>query len=297
MWSQPAKRCLLQRLNELTCRPSNCSITTMDSVQSPTWTRSRTPERITYTPPYTLSTSGRFDHTASDMVGLDMYRNQWSRGRTPERVTYTPPYTNHSPAGSRASSTHSVRSMIDERMEWAHQERVRSASRGPAHPESPFREDSPYYAEYTGLPAVTFPRASGRSTPGSRRQSFSCGSGSQSCTDTTKTGQKRRASSPPLDGECFPTASTEESKYHNRGRYFQSSDGAPPASCSQSSHSLLSSAQSYTARSDSFVSPSNTSSSDSRSIKNRLSQLRRLYHCKCCALPRTFDTADDFRFA
>lgn len=60
------------------------------------------------------------------------------RGRTPERVT-------HSPSYSRDSSASSARSMIDERMGWANEERSRSASRPPPEPASPFTEASPYH--------------------------------------------------------------------------------------------------------------------------------------------------------
>jgi hypothetical protein len=61
-----------------------------------------------------------------------------SRGRTRERA---PQYSTH----SRNSSASSARSMIDERLEWANEERFRSASRGAPEPASPFREASPYH--------------------------------------------------------------------------------------------------------------------------------------------------------
>lgn len=59
------------------------------------------------------------------------------RGRTPERVP-------HSSSFSRNSSASSARSMIDERMEWANEERSRSASRPPPEPASPFTDASFY---------------------------------------------------------------------------------------------------------------------------------------------------------
>ena len=62
-----------------------------------------------------------------------------SRGRPLERA---PQYsTTH----SRNSSASSARSMIDERMGWANEERSRSASRPAPEPASPFRESSPYH--------------------------------------------------------------------------------------------------------------------------------------------------------
>jgi hypothetical protein len=69
------------------------------------------------------------------------------RGRTPERVDHTR-YSPRPHAVSRANSTSSVRSMIDERLEWAHQDRMRSASRDRSVPRSPFHEDSPFCAEF-----------------------------------------------------------------------------------------------------------------------------------------------------
>jgi hypothetical protein len=72
-----------------------------------------------------------------------------SRGRTPERVDHTR-YSPRPHGVSRANSTSSVRSMIEERLEWAHQDRMRSASRDRSVPPSPFHEDSPFYAEFAG---------------------------------------------------------------------------------------------------------------------------------------------------
>jgi hypothetical protein len=46
---------------------------------------------------------------------------------------------------SRNSSASSARSMIDERMEWANEERSQSSSRPAPEPASPFRESSPYH--------------------------------------------------------------------------------------------------------------------------------------------------------
>jgi hypothetical protein len=69
------------------------------------------------------------------------------RGRTPEREERWGS-SDSTPTGSRASSASSARSMIDERLEWAHQDRLRSASRGNSIPPSPFHENSPFYAEF-----------------------------------------------------------------------------------------------------------------------------------------------------
>jgi hypothetical protein len=69
------------------------------------------------------------------------------RGRTSQRAEHA--HSSSRPlAGSRASSASSVRSMIDERLEWAQQHRVRSASRDRPLPPSPFQEHSPFFAEY-----------------------------------------------------------------------------------------------------------------------------------------------------
>jgi hypothetical protein len=49
--------------------------------------------------------------------------------------------------------------MIDERLEWAHQDRVRTASRNNSIPASPFHENSPFYAEFgRSLSLATEPR-------------------------------------------------------------------------------------------------------------------------------------------
>lgn len=77
--------------------------------------------------------------------GLDSY--EYRRGRTPQRVEHTH-YSPRSRPVSRADSTSSARSMIDERLEWAHQDRIRSASRDRSAPLSPFHEHSPFYAEF-----------------------------------------------------------------------------------------------------------------------------------------------------
>ena len=69
------------------------------------------------------------------------------RGRTSERPGYSP-YDRRSPASSRASSSSSIRTMIDERLEWAHQDRMRSFGQDDPIKQSPFHEYSPFY---TGL--------------------------------------------------------------------------------------------------------------------------------------------------
>lgn len=77
----------------------------------------------------------------------DLGFDEPSRGRTPQRTEHT----HHSPGTrpvSRAGSASSARSMIDERLEWAHQDRMRSASRDRSAPPSPFHENSPFYAEF-----------------------------------------------------------------------------------------------------------------------------------------------------
>ena len=79
--------------------------------------------------------------------GHDVAPIGFSRGRTPERLEQT----RYSPLPQpvrRANSVSSVRSMIDERLEWAHQDRMRSASREGSVPRSPFHEHSPFYAEF-----------------------------------------------------------------------------------------------------------------------------------------------------
>jgi len=60
------------------------------------------------------------------------------RGRTPERGLNSSTY-------SRDSSASSTSTLINERMEWANEERSRSASRPAPEPASPFTESSPYH--------------------------------------------------------------------------------------------------------------------------------------------------------
>lgn len=71
----------------------------------------------------------------------------WERGRTPERVEHGVSFDQRR-SSSRVSSASSARSMIDERLEWAHQDRMRSASREQSVPASPFQKCSPFYAEH-----------------------------------------------------------------------------------------------------------------------------------------------------
>ena len=80
------------------------------------------------------------------MIGIEPFP-MYGRGRTPERVEHSR-YSPRSGPSSRANSTSSVRSMIDERLEWAHQDRMRSVSRDRSVPASPFHENSPFYAEF-----------------------------------------------------------------------------------------------------------------------------------------------------
>jgi hypothetical protein len=80
------------------------------------------------------------------------------RGRTPERDEW-PGKSIRTRCGSRTSSTSSARSMINERMEWAHQDRMRSASRDNSFPPSPFLESSPFYSDFDkSLSLATQPR-------------------------------------------------------------------------------------------------------------------------------------------
>lgn len=102
-------------------------------------------------------TAPAFEERSSDYNAmLEEYRRiTWLgnpcpvRGRTPERTEYTSSIAESGP-GSRASSAGSAfsRSMIDERMERAHQDRVRFPSRDKLEPRAPFQEHSPYYEEY-----------------------------------------------------------------------------------------------------------------------------------------------------
>jgi hypothetical protein len=93
----------------------------------------------------------RHNHAMKFTDGDDDFQ---ARGRTPEREVCSPR------AGSRASSSSSVRSMIDERLEWAHQDRIRSASRRGSVQKSPSPEHSPFYAEYSGAWNVPEPPSS-----------------------------------------------------------------------------------------------------------------------------------------
>lgn len=70
-----------------------------------------------------------------------------SRGRTPQRDISSGSY-------SRNSSASSARSMIDERLEWASQERSRSNSRAPLPPASPYTERSRHCAGYDESPVA-----------------------------------------------------------------------------------------------------------------------------------------------
>jgi hypothetical protein len=74
-------------------------------------------------------------------------RTSQPRGRTPERAERSP-YSQSSPDSSRASSSSSVRTMIDERLEWAHQDRVRAVGRNNPVQQSPFHRHSPFYSEF-----------------------------------------------------------------------------------------------------------------------------------------------------
>jgi hypothetical protein len=73
--------------------------------------------------------------------------------------------------------------MIDERLEWAHQDRMRSDSRDGSPPRSPFHEYSPFYAEFARHTGATPPPNEDRSSKtmpahlahGPKAQSFTCG--------------------------------------------------------------------------------------------------------------------------
>jgi hypothetical protein len=79
-----------------------------------------------------------------------------SRGRTQKRVEHTHSFSRPRPE-SRASSASSARSMIDDRLEWAQQDRERSASRAPSLPPSPFCENSPFHAEHARRSSMAAP--------------------------------------------------------------------------------------------------------------------------------------------
>lgn len=112
-----------------------------------------------------------FDHD----LGFDEY----SRGRTPHRVEHTI-YSPQIRPASRAGSASSARSMIEERLEWAHQDRMRSASRDRSAPPSPFHEHSPFHAEHARYTGVASPANDDRSIVaaglphGPQAQSFEC---------------------------------------------------------------------------------------------------------------------------
>lgn len=88
----------------------------------------------------------------------------FSRGRAPERIEQTRFSPLPQPV-SRANSVSSVRSMIDERLEWAHQDRMRSDSRDGSVPRSPFHEHSPFYAEFAGHAGPEPPSSDHKSYP------------------------------------------------------------------------------------------------------------------------------------
>jgi hypothetical protein len=165
---------------------STASISPKDNTYKPTETRAEQQEIINplkrcqqdselrQTDPGMLGETDRFNqrrcHQAEDatmpwLTGQDVHdgvaRNKYidfkttpgpepndyhGRGRTPEREEWRGS-SGGIPYGSRGSSASSARSMIDERMEWAHQDRMRSASRDDSIPPSPFHGNSPFYAE------------------------------------------------------------------------------------------------------------------------------------------------------
>jgi hypothetical protein len=89
------------------------------------------------------------EHPIAEHIKSESYGG-WSAkdfATTPRgRATQRPEVTNSS-SYSRNSSASSARSMIDERMEWANEERSRSFSRPALELVSPFRESSPYHPD------------------------------------------------------------------------------------------------------------------------------------------------------
>lgn len=122
-----------------------------------------------FTPPEHYSTGLNND------LGFD----EPSRGRTPQRVEHTR-YSPGTRPVSRAGSASSARSLIDERLEWAHQDRMRSASRDRSAPPSPFHENSPFYAEFAAHAGYVSRANDEKSTMatglphGPQAQSFKC---------------------------------------------------------------------------------------------------------------------------
>ena len=128
---------LLGRVDDLTKREEDFN----DSIQ--TW-------KASIGPPTDSTTTRDFRMPGSEPPenNHDIELSGYSRGRTLQRIAHT----NYSPQTrpvSRAGSASSARSMIDERLEWAHQDRLRSASRDRSAPPSPFHEHSPFYTEFS----------------------------------------------------------------------------------------------------------------------------------------------------
>ena len=111
-----------------------------DSIQ--TW-------KASIRPPTDSSTTRDFRMPGSEPPenNHDLEFFMYGRGRTLQRIAHTH-YSLRTRPARRAGSASSARSMIDERLEWAHQDRVRSASRDRSAPPSPFHEHSPFYAEF-----------------------------------------------------------------------------------------------------------------------------------------------------
>lgn len=128
---------LLGRLDDLKKREEDVN----DSIQ--TW-------KASMGPPTDSSITRDFRMPGSEPPenNHDLGLSGYSRGRTLQRTAHTI-YSPQTRPVSRAGSASSARSMIDERLEWAHQDRVRSASRDRSVSPSPFHEHSPFYAEFS----------------------------------------------------------------------------------------------------------------------------------------------------
>lgn len=77
------------------------------------------------------------------------------RGRTLQRAEPST-YTHRPSPGSRASSVSSARSMLDDCLERAHNDRLQSQSRERSAPPSPFQEHSPFYEEYARTAGLSY---------------------------------------------------------------------------------------------------------------------------------------------
>jgi hypothetical protein len=103
-----------------------------------------------------LSSWARRDSGPYVDEGVSLATLDFSRGRTQQRFEHNNSFPRPRPE-SRASSASSARSMIDDRLEWAHHDRERSASRAPSLPPSPFCDNSPFHVEYARHSSMAAP--------------------------------------------------------------------------------------------------------------------------------------------